>query len=280
MSGWFQTGKDAMRPLDSDRNTSDFRFFLKSGKEATVAFCDGDNTADEPIGHFREHVVNLRDSRAPGYASCSGPSDCPLCRAGLRPYDAWPFTIIQIKPTWTDRDDKEHRNQKRLMVVKMKMFERILRLIEQRRGLTGSIWTLFRSSKTAFTVGDDWQFQEKISGGRIGLAKHLGIQAESGGVSPINYREDLKPKTQAELDAMGADIEATKRQENEWSERDRAAAARGGDRGGDRGSSRGGSDQGGSRGGSDQGGSRGSDDRGGSRGSDDRGGDRGAGVRY
>lgn len=222
---WFNTGKSAEEAAHKSGggggDYSSFRFFLKPNDTAVIAFCDGDNSEAEPIGHYREHSFSRRDTRAPGFATCSKGTgeDCPLCKAGLRAYDAWPFTIVQISPTWTDKEDKEHGNQKKLMVVKKEMMKRVLRLIEKKDGLTGSIWEVHRSGKKSYTVGDSWDFEKKIDGGREGLAKHLKI--EEGNVEPLDYMELLKPKTLEELEAMGADIEATQKREAEWAARDK-----------------------------------------------------------
>lgn len=235
MSDWYNTGKAAEAAVTASGGGGDyssFRFFLKPTNSAVIAFCDGDNSEAEPIGHYREHSFNRRDTRAPGFATCSQGTgrDCPLCEAGLRPYDAWPFTIIQIKPTWTDKEGKEHGNQKKLMVVKKEMMQRVLRFIEKREGLAGTVWEVHRSGKKSYTVGDSWDFERKVEGGREGLAKHLEVDAER--VAPLNYRDLLKPKTLEELEAMGADIEATRKREAEWAARDRDSDRDGGDGGG------------------------------------------------
>lgn len=240
---WYNTGKSAEDAAHASGggggDFSSFRFFLKPTNAAVIAFCDGDNSEAEPVGHYKEHSFSKRDTRAPGFATCwrGTGEDCPLCDAGLRPYDAWPFTIIQIKPTWTDKEGKEHGNQKKLLVVKKEMMQRVLRFIEQREGLTGTLWDIHRSGKRSYTVGDDWQHKEKIEGGREALAKHLGVDAER--VEPLDYMELLRPKTLEELQALGADIEATQKREAEWAARDK-------DEGDDRGSgSSGGSGSGG-----------------------------------
>lgn len=227
---WFNTGKSAEEAAHKSGggggDYSSFRFFLKPNNAAVIAFCDGDNTEAEPIGHYREHSFNRNNSRAPGFATCAKGTGmaCALCDAGLKPYDAWPFTIIQIKPIWTDKEGKEHGNQKKLMVVKKEMMQRVLRFIEQREGLAGTVWDVHRSGKRSYTVGDDWQFKHKIEGGRSGLPKHLTDATEfpvkDEDVSPLNYMELLKPKTLEELQAMGADIEATLKREAEWAARD------------------------------------------------------------
>ncbi len=224
MSNWFDTGRSAVdKALEkggSGSGPSTFRFYMKPGTEAVVAFCDGDNTEDEPIGHYKEHQFSVRDSKVPGFASCTGPG-CPLCKAGLKPYDAWPFTIIQIKPTWKDKEGNEHGNQRKLMVAKKEIMQRLLRMIEQREGLAGTVWTVYRSGPRAYTIGDDWQFHanQPSDKSRKGLAAHLDIDPET--VEPIDYREHLAPKSLDELEAAGADIQGTLRRNEEWASKDK-----------------------------------------------------------
>lgn len=242
---WYEAGKDAVDAATRSGGSdfSSFRFFLKAKQEALIAFCDGENVEGDSIIHYKEHSFSKRSTKAPGFATCwqGTGTDCPLCAAGLTPYDAWPLTIIQIEPTWTDKEGKVHTNQKKLIVVKKEMMQRVLRFIEQREGLTGTKWNIHRSGKTAYTVGDDWQFQTKVEGGRAGLAKDLGVEETL--VQPLDYLDLLKPKTLEELKGAGADIEATLQREAEWAARDKGNS--GGSSGGSSGSS--GGDSGGSR---------------------------------
>jgi hypothetical protein len=238
MSNWFDTGRSAVDKAMEKGGSgghSTFRFYMRPESEALIAFVDGDNTDDEPIGHYKEHTFSVRDSKVPGFASCTGPG-CDLCKEGLKPYDAWPFTIIQIEPTYKDRDGKEHTNQRKLMIAKKEIMQRILRFIEQRDGLVGSIWKVYRSGPRAYTIGDDWQFMEKV-GDRSALAKHLGVDDDR--VTPVDYREELAPKTLEELQAAGADFEGTRKRTEEWAKRDDDSGDRRGGRSGGGGGGRG-----------------------------------------
>lgn len=216
---WYDTGKEA-----TDRATAkpkfgvSRRFYLKIGGEGEILFIDGDNTTEEPIGSYREHAYVTKDGKWPNFATCSV-RNCPICREGLKPYDAWPFTIIQVKPTWTDRQGKEHANEVKLLVAKKEAMQKILRHIGLRKGLVGTYWNVFRSGQKSYTIGDDWQFQKKIGGDgpmlpaerRILIAKEFNLKPED--VKPFNYREVLKPHTIDELMAEGIDFEGTKRRE-------------------------------------------------------------------
>lgn len=218
-NSWFETGKGAVdRANAKPQRKLSFRFYMKQGSEAEIVFLDGDNTDLEPIGSYKEHAYVTKDGKWPNFATCSGRA-CPICREGLRAYDAWPFTIIQTKPTWKDRNGVEHTNEIKLLVAKKEAMQKILRHISLRKGLVGTQWNVFRSGQKAYTIGDDWQFGRKIGGDgnitpverRLLVAKEFNLKPEI--VVSINFREDLKPKTYEELMAEGIDFEGTRRRE-------------------------------------------------------------------
>lgn len=224
MSDWFQTGKEA---VDQANKKIDFtpqtrRFYMKPGEDATIIFLDGDNTEDEPIGNYKEHQFESTSGRWPNFQSCTGAAGgCVFCKAGVRAYDAWPLTIIQVKPTWTDRDGNEHKNQRKLLIAKKESMQRFLRQIEKREGLAGSVWNIYRSNQRAYTIGDDWEFVEKLGEDgdtpkqrRRAVAKKLELDIDA--CEKIDYREELKPKTPEQLEESGADVEGTKRRQESY----------------------------------------------------------------
>lgn len=224
MAEWFQTGQEA---VDQANKKVDFapqtrRFYMKPGADATIVFLDGDNSEDEPIGNYKEHQFESTTGRWPNFASCTGAAGgCVFCKAGVRAYDAFPFTIIQIKPVWTDRDGNEHKNQRKLLIAKKESMQRLLRQIEKREGLAGTVWNVYRSNQRAYTIGDDWEFVEKVGDEddtakqrRRAVAKKLELDKDK--CDRIDYREELKPKTADELEEAGADVEGTKRRQESY----------------------------------------------------------------
>lgn len=239
MGDWFDTGKGAVDRANQKGTGFSIsrRFYMKPGSEATILFVDGDNVDSEPIGSYREHGFVTKDGKWPNFCTCPGPKDCTVfCKVGIRPYDAWPFTIIQLSPAWKDRDGKEHTNERKLLVAKKEAMQRILRHLSHRKGLVGTVWNIFRSGERAYTIGDDWQFDRKIGGEAILLpparreviAKELNLPLDA--VQPLNYREILKPKDEDSLLAEGIDIEATRRK-NSWSTNGKGGA-KGGEKAG------------------------------------------------
>jgi hypothetical protein len=235
MNDWFNTGKEATDRANAAKAAPKaylYRYYMKIGSEAEVSFLDGDNTDLEPIGSYREHSYSTKDGKWPNFCTCVGKS-CPVCREGIRAYDAWPFTIIQHKPTWTDRNKVEHKDEIKLMVVKKEAMQKMLRNIGLRKGLVGTVWNVFRSGQKAYTIGDDWQFNRKVGGDgnitpverRLLVAKEFGMDPKI--VVPINYREVLKPKTHEELMAEGIDFEGTRKKDSSFSKKDEPRASAG-----------------------------------------------------
>jgi hypothetical protein len=257
MSDWFDTGKSAVDRANQKSTGSkiSLRFYLKPNSEATALFVDGDNTPEEPIGNFKEHAFETTDGKWPNFCTCVGPAKCPVCKEGLRPYDAWPLTIVQLRPSWTGRDGKEHKFERKLLIAKKEAMQKILRFAAQRKGLVGTVWNIFRTGDRAYTIGDDWQFVSKVGGEgiltpaqrRVEMAKpfdisvigsdgkQIDIRAEipTENVQPLNYRELLKPRTYEELMQDGIDFEGTKRRAASWGDKDgKGGGGRGGQRGG------------------------------------------------
>ena len=241
-NAWYETGQQAVDNANKKGGGGgggSWRFYIKPGQEAKIAFLDGDNSEEEPVLNYREHQYDQSGVNAPMYATCVGAAQgCMFCKAGLRAYEAWPFTILVIEPVYKDRDGNEHPFQRKLMVAKKEIMQRILRFMQQREGLTGTVWTLYRSTKKAYTIGDDWQFQEKIGKSEASpeerrKAMAAKFEIEEDKCERIDYVDELKPKSEDELLAEGADIEATKARAEQWT-------GGGGGGGGSRGGSSGG----------------------------------------
>lgn len=253
MNDWFDTGKSAVDRANQkspSRTPSHQRFYLKSGNEATIMFVDGDNTEEEPIGNYKEHNYDVTSGFWPNFCTCVGAAKCSVCKGGLRPYDAWPLTIVQLRPDWTGKDGVKHEFERKLLVAKKEAMQRILRHLGQRKGLVGTIWNIYRTTDRAYTIGDDWQFVRKIGGDdqlapaqrRVEMGKpfdvsvigadgnEIEIHAEipTENVQPFDYREMLKPKTQEELLNEGFDAEGTKQRAAQWAKKDGGRGRRGG----------------------------------------------------
>jgi len=202
---------------------------------------DGDNTQEEPIGNYREHQFTTLDGQFSNFASCVGAS-CLMDEKGLAAYDAWPFTIVQLRASYVTKDGKPVPVGRKLLISKKEAMQKFLRYVAQKQGLCGTIWSVYRTSKQAYTIGDDWQFIQKIGTDgmtpaqrRQEMAKPITLNLPDPQdpkkvvpasftvppecLQPINYRELLKPKSKDELMAAGIDWAASKK----WQEDGKAA---------------------------------------------------------
>jgi len=139
------------------------------------------------------------------FVSCQDEEPDPLQEAGKEPYLAQVFTIID-RTEYTDDDGKTHRNQKRLLVAKRKTQKQLLKLAKKRKGLKGCTFTVSRMTDTSVNVGDNWDFDEKMS------MKDLRAELVSEGIKKKNvkdlvtsadYDEELTYYTAKELEKMG-----------------------------------------------------------------------------
>lgn len=233
MTDWFSTGKEAVDKAYQKKTFFNDRFFLKEGFEAVIAFVDGDNSPDEPIGNFREHQYTTLDGQFSNFQSCIGAAGCELCQKQLNAYDAWPFTIVQLRTSSVTKAGEQIKMARKLLISKKEAVQKILRYVGQKQGLVGTVWAVYRTSKTGYTIGDDWQFLCKI--GTDGMSPtqrreemkkvftlslpdpktptkvdKLDFVIPPEMLQIINYREVLKPKTKDELQAAGVDWTKTK----------------------------------------------------------------------
>jgi hypothetical protein len=224
--GWFNTGADAVNRIHQrPRRSSTQRFFLTYGGNAVIAFLDGDNSAEEPIGNYKEHEYPVIGMKGRFYCSCVGAPQCLFDEkmGANSSYDAWPFSIVQIWPGWTDKEGKEHHDEKKLIVFKRRGMEQLMIRLNRKSGMCGTIWEVSRSNaQMSDVLGDVWEFNRKIEGGRAELAKFLATntvaRTEKGSfewktrpapivvdTAPLVYKDVLRPKTREELDVEGID---------------------------------------------------------------------------
>ncbi len=201
---WFSTGfeeVDKVEQAQQQRRSAFNRFNLRfnretnKGEEATVCFLDPDTEKDVP--GFWEHEYDTLDGAWYNYNLCPrGHSPCLMCERRLQPYFAGAMSILRLSPK-KDNMGRELINVKELLIAKTESMQRLRRMFEQRKGLVGTVWSVFRTSSRAAKIGDDWQFQKKIEGGREGIARELRLSPEQ--VKPFVYSEVLIMKSKEDL---------------------------------------------------------------------------------
>lgn len=200
---WFSTAFDEVDKVVAQQKLKrevgirfNLRFFrdTNKGEEAKIVFLDPDNMKDVP--GFWEHEYDTLDGSWWNHTLCPKPSPCLMCERRVAGYFGGAFSVIRLG-TVRDSQGREYTNQRQLLVAKAESLQRLRRMYELREGLVGTVWSVSRTSPRAAKIGDDWQFMEKIAGGRQGIATKLGLTMDK--VAPYNYVDVLKVKTREEL---------------------------------------------------------------------------------
>jgi len=182
---WFGRGYD-----EADKAASSSavfkRFFLKPGEERQIVFLD-----EEPFVFWEHNVMIDGDWR--NFVTClAGMEQCPCCERGISRYFIGAYSIIDMTG-WTDRDGKQHKNEKRLLLAKRDNIKRLKRAKDRYSGLTKAVFSVYRTSPKAFVIGDDWNFIRKMED----IKAELGIDP-----TPYDYEEEFQPKTREAIIAL------------------------------------------------------------------------------
>jgi hypothetical protein len=134
-------------------------------------------------GHWRNFYV------------CTGSEDepCPICEEGKTPSMVAAFTVIDHTP-YTDREGKEHKDQKMLLVAKRTTQQVLEAVAVKRGGLAGVTFDIMRVDEDQSpAVGSMFDFIEKHDIEKV--IKKYG--------APYDYEKDLAYKTPEQLRAEG-----------------------------------------------------------------------------
>ena len=205
-SGW-SVAKQAFdkQAEQAKANARTFRFLLKPNESARIVILE-----DEPAAVVEEHFI--RTDR-PRNIVCPG-DGCPLCASGNKKSLVAYFTILHLTKIEREGGDPIV-NPIRMLGAKSFTAEYLIRQHEKRGGLQGCVFDVERSTrKQAASVGDIWEFVEKISKADI---KKLNPEAK-----PLNFQEELEFLSVSEISkismdgAKAAEQEDAPAQEVEW----------------------------------------------------------------
>lgn len=192
--GYAQADK-VRKEMEAQRAAGVQRFWLPVGKETVIVFLD-DNP---PV--VKEHQVRIGTDWRHWFtclSECDPPQPCPICKDPLlknRPYAAGFYTIIDTTEFKTNRGE-ERKNQVRLFVAKDSTLQKLRRESDKRKkegkdGLTGAMYTVYRTSDKSPSVGDDFTFMRSLTPDEI---KALNKDAKI-----VDYDAILPPKTKEQI---------------------------------------------------------------------------------
>lgn len=119
------------------------RFFMKANSDTEISFVgpfESEGVKFEPFV-VREHqfaVFNPQKRKTDwhNYRTClrgNGEGRCPYCEAGIKSYVANFFTVID-HTVWKDKDGNEHKDERKLLMLKGEVADVILKQIAKRGG--------------------------------------------------------------------------------------------------------------------------------------------------
>jgi hypothetical protein len=205
---WLKKGKEAHAQVEAaDQETakkqaagSVRRFWIPKDKETQITFLDGNLDEDGLLETvtFWEHNLRLNGKWGNHYACTQDQEVCPICVGGDTPSLVAAFSIID-HTEWTDKNNKVHKNERRMFVCKRETFKRLQKIATKRDGLAGCTFDVSRTGDKSPSVGSDFDFVEKRTLPQI--AKAYTLVEDSG--TPFNYEEVLVYRDAAELKQLG-----------------------------------------------------------------------------
>lgn len=179
------------------------RFFLKPGKSAKLTFLDS--------GGFynMEHSLKINGKWGHFFTCRAEFSECPLCESpslNSKPSYVCAYTVID-HTGYTDKDGKEHKNVKRLLVVKPRVMDKLARRKQSMEGdLTLGCFEVSRDSADECSTGEDFSFLKRLTVEELTKVMPQGLKNPDGSsmtaeqwLQPFDYMKLFAPKSVEEL---------------------------------------------------------------------------------
>ncbi len=210
LPAWMKTGKAAQEAVkeeekkqaDNQKDYGMFRVWMKPGTDARYTFLDGmldaDGVLDAPL--FYEHQLNLGGHWRNWFVCVGEQEICPICEGGSKPSLVAAFTVIDHTP-FTKKDGTVVKFSKKLMVVKKDTLKVFQKMAEKRGGLKGCTFDVTRTSENDASVGNMFDFTDKITKKADLIAKY-GFPADFD-FSPADYVKEFPYQSADELRKLG-----------------------------------------------------------------------------
>lgn len=173
------------------------RFFVKRGTERRVTFLDGDldSNGELELVAYMEHNL-MMNGHWRNFFPCPGNDEepCPICEERKLPAHVAVFTVID-HTKYKDREGKEHKDQKMLLVAKRKTQQILEAIAVKRGGLAGITFDIMRVDEDQSpAVGTMFDFIDKEKVKRV-IKKY--------GIEPYDYDEIITFKSHDDLRKEG-----------------------------------------------------------------------------
>ena len=207
-----------------DKDWGPRKFWMPSGASKRIMFLDG-----SPFALWEHSLYSLNKSKDNAICLKKNGLDegkgCPLCEAELWPSFIGYFSVIDmgdvtrrpdgsVKLTgFTGKTGKLYQFQKSLLGAKRGGQDKpgVLKKLQRLAGkhgndLTGTVWDIYRSGAKVESVGDEWEFVEKIAPKDFAPYLVTAGAVEAGlDVKPYDYTAIFKQPAYEDLKRLVGD---------------------------------------------------------------------------
>lgn len=212
---WLKTGAaaketfaqaEAQAELAKAQAGKAWRFWCPVGEDRKITFLDGnadeDGLLDTPM--FHEHSIVVNGERQTFVCTSEAEGYCPICAMGNDAKSSLvsALTIIDHTPHTVKQGPnagKVIQHTRKLFVPKKQTIRLLSKIAVKRGGLAGATFDVSRTGDKAASVGDQFDFVEKLS--MNALREKYGL--DEVGIQPLNLAEEIVYHTGDELLAMG-----------------------------------------------------------------------------
>jgi len=135
---------------------------------------------------------------------------CPICEGGDQPSLVGVLTIIDHRIAKSKDGTKTYQDQQRLFVAKKDTIKVLQNLAGKRGGLAGCVFDIMRTGDKSPSVGNQFDFQEKVADLKSLEVKYTRETVDEKGVKkvvtkfkPANYETEIVFKPAKELRELG-----------------------------------------------------------------------------
>lgn len=218
---WFKKGADAAAAFQKDEQEAQqkfeagkraWRFWVKEGEEARITFVDGALTKEGflDVISYKEHRL-LRNGSWNNFYVCTQEAEgsCPICEEGDAPARVAVLTVIDHRKIVGKKKKEDgspviYQNVPKLFVAKTDTIKLLTTMAQKRGGLSGCTFDVLRMGNRAPSVGSQFDFIDKQPATVLRGQFTTMVDGKKATLfKPLNYEEEIKYYTVAELRKLG-----------------------------------------------------------------------------
>lgn len=140
-----------------------FRFWLPKDADARITFLDGDLDEDGilDIPMFYEHQLHMNGNWFNWFACTQDNEPCPICEGGDTPSLVGVMSVIDHSE-FKKKDGTVVKHSLKLFAAKRNTIKQLQKIATKRKGLAGATFEVSRIGDQAASVGDTFDFEDKM----------------------------------------------------------------------------------------------------------------------